>query len=95
MLTKDGIVKLADFGIARTFVSGAEIMSRSLCARWYKAPETIFADPKYGAASDMWSIGCIFGELILGKVVFPGTSDIDQLTKISEILGPPSVTCFI
>ena len=67
-------------------------MSRSLCARWYKAPETIFGDPSYGPASDIWSVGCIFAELLLGEPILPGTSDINQLTRITALLGPPTVS---
>ena len=69
-------------------------MSKSLCTRWYKAPETIFGDPTYGPASDIWSLGCVLAEMILGHPIFPGTSDIDQLTKITKILGSSNVIVY-
>jgi len=91
LLAKNGSIKLADFGIARTFAPSSDVMTKSVCARWYKAPEIILGAAHYGPESDMWSVGCVFAELLLRRPIFPGSSDINQLTKISEVLGSLTV----
>ena len=62
----------------------------SLCARWYRAPELLFGAREYGVGVDMWSVGCIFAELLLRKHFFPGASELDQLGKIFHALGVPT-----
>ena len=58
--------------------------------RWYRAPEILLGSTKYTKGVDMWSIGCILGELLAGKPMFPGTSTVNQLEKIIAVTGPPS-----
>ncbi|XP_024361360.1 cyclin-dependent kinase F-1 [Physcomitrium patens] len=58
--------------------------------RWYKAPELLYGAVKYGEGLDMWAIGCIFAELLSGKPLFPGVTDIDQLSRIVRVLGAPN-----
>ena len=58
--------------------------------RWYKAPEILLGYNNYSKGVDMWSMGCIFAELLLGKPVFPGTSTFNQLDRIIEVTGRPS-----
>ncbi|GAA6020247.1 hypothetical protein JCM11491_003863 [Sporobolomyces phaffii] len=63
------------------------------CSRYYRAPELIFDNPCYDhaeASTDLWSVGCVFGELLLGKVLFPGANGIDQLVEIIKVLGAPN-----
>jgi serine/threonine protein kinase len=57
---------------------------------WYKAPELLYGATKYGKGLDMWAVGCIFAELLGGKPLFPGVTDIDQLSRVVRVLGPPS-----
>lgn len=95
LITETGTVKLADFGISRTFAGEGDVMSRSLCACWYRAPETVFGDPNYGTASDIWSVGCIFAELLLKKPLFPAHTDISLLTRITNLLGPATVNLLL
>ncbi|KGG52239.1 hypothetical protein DI09_19p210 [Mitosporidium daphniae] len=57
---------------------------------WYRAPEILLGAPTYSSPADIWSIGCIFGELLSGRPLFPGTSDIDQINHIFKILGSPT-----
>ena len=57
---------------------------------WYRAPEILLGASTYSSPADIWSIGCIFGELLSGKPLFPGTSDIDQIHHIFRILGTPT-----
>ena len=54
---------------------------------WYRAPEILFGAAEYSAAVDMWSAGCIFVEMLAGKPLFPGTSELDQLLKIFRCVG--------
>ncbi|KAF1859565.1 hypothetical protein Lal_00010149 [Lupinus albus] len=56
-------------------------------SRWYKAPELLYGSTDYGLEVDLWSLGCIFSELLTLKPLFPGTSDIDQLSRIISVMG--------
>ncbi len=69
-----------------------DLCSRSFIAilRWYRAPELLFGANYYSGAIDMWSVGCIFAEIILRSPLFPGESDLNQLAKIFNLLGTPS-----
>lgn len=58
-----------------------------MCHRWYRAPELLVGDTKYGRAVDVWAIGCLFAEVMSGDPLFPGDSDIDQLYQIMKLLG--------
>ena len=60
-----------------------------MATRWYRAPEILLGSQKYTKAVDMWSVGCLLGELFNGKVVFQGTSTLNQIEKIVELLGKP------
>lgn len=57
----------------------------------YRSPELLFGANSYGAKVDIWSVGCIMAELFYGSPIFAGQSDIDQLIKIFQVLGTPSV----
>ncbi|KAG9465667.1 hypothetical protein GDO78_017944, partial [Eleutherodactylus coqui] len=58
-----------------------------VATRWYRAPELLVGDTQYGAAVDVWAIGCVFAELLSGQPVWPGKSDMDQLYLIIRTLG--------
>ena len=76
LITGDGLVKIADLGLAREIRSSPPYTDY-VSTRWYRAPEILLGSNKYTKAVDVWSIGCILGELILGKAVFPGTSTLN------------------
>jgi mitogen-activated protein kinase 15 len=61
-----------------------------VATRWYRAPEILLGSNKYTKGVDMWSMGCILAELLLGKPVFPGTSTLNQLDRVMEVTGRPS-----
>ncbi|KAM7272259.1 hypothetical protein ACFE04_026922 [Oxalis oulophora] len=82
-------VKLCDFGSAKFLVKGEPNISY-ICSRYYRAPELIFGATEYTTAIDIWSAGCVFAELLLGKPLFPGESGVDQLVEIIKILGTPT-----
>lgn len=82
-------VKLCDFGSAKKLVPGEPNISY-ICSRYYRAPELIFGATEYTTAIDMWSVGCVVAELLLGHPLFPGESAVDQLVEIIKILGTPT-----
>ncbi|XP_078166758.1 shaggy-related protein kinase alpha-like isoform X2 [Carex rostrata] len=82
-------VKLCDFGSAKKLVPGEPNISY-ICSRYYRAPELIFGATEYTTAIDMWSVGCVVAELLLGQPLFPGESAVDQLVEIIKILGTPT-----
>ena len=61
-----------------------------ICSRYYRAPELIFGATEYTSALDMWSGGCVIGELLLGQPLFVGESGVDQLVEIIKVLGTPT-----
>ena len=65
-------------------------MTDYVATRWYRAPEILLGSTKYGTQADMWSVGCIFGELLGGKPMFPGTSTLSQINKVLEVTGKPN-----
>ncbi len=65
-------------------------MTEYVATRWYRAPEILLGSTQYSKAVDLWSVGCILGELILGKSMFPGTSTLNQIERILEITGKPT-----
>ncbi|KAH0477592.1 MAG: uncharacterized protein KVP18_000034 [Porospora cf. gigantea A] len=83
------MVKLADFGLARK-MSRPEPRTIEVVTLWYRAPEILLGDANYTYKADMWSVGCIVGEMISGFPLFPGDSEIDTLYKIFQMLGTPA-----
>ncbi|KAH9742288.1 Shaggy-related protein kinase epsilon [Citrus sinensis] len=82
-------VKLCDFGSAKVLVKGEPNISY-ICSRYYRAPELIFGATEYTTAIDIWSVGCVLAELLLGQPLFPGESGVDQLVEIIKVLGTPT-----
>lgn len=82
-------LKLCDFGSAKKLVPGEPNISY-ICSRYYRAPELIFGATEYTTAVDMWSVGCVLAELLLGQPLFPGESGVDQLVEIIKVLGTPT-----
>ena len=85
-------LKLADFGLARAFGIPVRSYTHEVVTLWYRAPDVLMGSRKYSTPVDLWSVGCIFGEMSSGRPLFPGTSDADQLSKIFKVLGTPSET---
>ncbi|TWW60082.1 Cyclin-dependent kinase 7 [Takifugu flavidus] len=87
LLDGNGILKLADFGLAKAFGSPNRVYTHQVVTRWYRSPELLFGARMYGVGVDMWAVGCILAELLLRLPFLAGDSDLDQLTKIFEALG--------
>lgn len=84
-----GTVKLCDFGCSKRLQRG-ESNIQYICARYYRAPEIVLGWGQYSTAIDLWSAGCVLGELLMGRPLFPGKNSIDQLAKIIRVLGAPT-----
>ncbi|KAG5507562.1 hypothetical protein JKF63_06511 [Porcisia hertigi] len=85
----DGTLKLCDFGSAKK-LSPSEPNVAYICSRYYRAPELIFGNQHYTTSVDIWSVGCIFAEMMLGGPIFRGDNSASQLHEIVRVLGSPS-----
>ena len=93
LINSDSFIKVCDFGLARCTTSAIGkdvIMTDYVATRWYRAPEILLGSTRYGVQADMWSVGCIFGELLGGKPMFPGSSTLNQINKVLEVTGKPT-----
>jgi mitogen-activated protein kinase 1/3 len=77
-------LKICDFGLART-TSETDFMTEYVVTRWYRAPELLLNCSEYTAAIDIWSVGCIFLEIIRREPLFPGKDYVQQLMLITEV----------
>lgn len=84
-----GNIKLADFGLARAFSLPMGSYTHEVVTLWYRAPEILLGTKVYDTGVDIWSLACIFAEMILPKPLFAGDSEIDQLLRIFRTLGTP------
>ncbi|XP_077224247.1 cyclin-dependent kinase C-1-like isoform X1 [Tasmannia lanceolata] len=90
LIDNEGNLKLADFGLARFFSNDHNgNLTNHVITLGYRPPELLLGTTKYGPAVDMWSVGCIFAELLYGKPILPGKDEHEQLNKIYELCGAP------
>lgn len=89
LIDTKGNIKLADFGLARAFGVPLRTYTHEVVTLWYRAPEILLGSRFYSTAVDLWSIGCIFAEMLTIRALFPGDSEIDQLFRIFRTLGTP------
>ncbi|XP_024926819.2 mitogen-activated protein kinase 3 isoform X2 [Ziziphus jujuba] len=82
-------LKICDFGLARPTAEN-EYMTEYVVTRWYRAPELLLNSSDYTAAIDVWSVGCIFMELMNRKPLFPGKDHVHQMRLLTELLGTPT-----
>lgn len=87
---KTNALKLADFGLARAFGLPVRAYTHEVVTLWYRAPEILLGAKHYSTPVDIWSIGCIFAEMINQRPLFPGDSEIDEIFKIFRLLGTPT-----
>ncbi|KAF9414755.1 Cyclin-dependent kinase catalytic subunit [Podila epigama] len=90
LLIAKGHLKIADFGLSRSYDMPLQPRTKEVITLWYRAPELLLGSPLYSHASDMWSAGCVFAELINGAPFFPGSSELTELYLIFQILGTPT-----
>lgn len=95
LISSNGVIKYADFGLARYYdkeelkdkENDSAKLTRNVCTRYYRPPEVLYGTYDYDSSVDIWSAGCIMGELALGDFLFKGENELDQLTKIFVVLG--------
>lgn len=92
LVSSDGILKLADFGLARFYAKRHQLdYTNRVITIWYRSPELLLGETRYGAAVDIWSAACVMVEIFTRHAIFPGDGgEISQLEKIYNILGTPN-----
>ena len=87
-------LKICDFGLARpvikSLMTSSAVITDYIATRWYRAPEVILSWRQYTAAMDMWSVGCIFAELIKRRPLLPAQNEQDAMHMITNLIGNPS-----
>ncbi|KAG1716570.1 hypothetical protein ID866_622 [Astraeus odoratus] len=94
LMNNRGTIKVADFGLARRYGDpiGVGGLTQLVVTLWYRAPEILLGATDYSTAVDMWSVGCIFAELLLKEPLFQAKGEIELLSMIFKLLGPPTNT---
>ncbi|KMS96406.1 hypothetical protein BVRB_9g225480 [Beta vulgaris subsp. vulgaris] len=91
LVDKDkGILKIADLGLGRSFTVPLKSYTHEIVTLWYRAPEVLLGSTHYSTAVDIWSVGCIFAEMVRRQALFPGDSEFQQLLHIFRLLGTPN-----
>mmetsp|Transcript_16941 Transcript_16941/g.36707 ORF Transcript_16941/g.36707 Transcript_16941/m.36707 type:complete len:358 (+) Transcript_16941:18-1091(+) len=90
LISDDGRLKIADFGLARSWNDETVPLTKTVITMWYRPPELLLGSENYGKKADIWSVGCILAELLIGQPIFPGKNEKDQLEKIIRICGSPN-----
>ncbi|KAJ3719736.1 kinase-like domain-containing protein [Lentinula raphanica] len=92
LMNNRGIMKVADFGLARRYGDpvGVGGMTQLVVTLWYRAPEILLGAESYTTAVDLWSVGCIFAELLLKEPLFQAKNELELISMIFKLLGPPS-----
>ncbi|KAJ8919047.1 hypothetical protein NQ315_016953 [Exocentrus adspersus] len=90
LVDKEGHIKLADFGLSRSFSLPTRTYTHEVVTMWYRAPELLLGSKLYCTGIDIWSLGCIMAEMLIKRAIFPGDSEIDQLYKIFKVMGTPT-----
>lgn len=89
LISSEGIIKLTDFDLTR-LLDKEKAMSRNVVTLYYRAPELFYGDVHYGKGVDLWSLGCLMAELVLGEPIFKGSCELETLGKIMTIIGNPT-----
>ena len=90
LIDNKNIMKLADFGLARAYGLPIKTYTHEVVTLWYRAPEILLGQKQYSTSIDIWSAGCIFGEMAQKKPLFAGDSEIDEIFKIFKLHGTPT-----
>eukprot|EP01035_Chromulina_nebulosa_P019445 gene19445-25325_t len=90
LYSNKGLLKVCDFGMARKYGSPIAPYTNEVVTLWYRPPELLLGSTTYSTPLDIWSVACIFAEMLTGKPLFPGEGEIDQMNKIFRLLGAPT-----
>ncbi|KZT30356.1 Pkinase-domain-containing protein [Neolentinus lepideus HHB14362 ss-1] len=92
LMNNRGTIKVADFGLARRYGDpiGVDGLTQLVVTLWYRAPEILLGATTYSTAIDIWSVGCIFAELLLKEPLFQAKSEMELISMIFKLLGPPT-----
>uniref|UniRef100_A0AA96SIB9 [RNA-polymerase]-subunit kinase n=1 Tax=Phyllostachys edulis TaxID=38705 RepID=A0AA96SIB9_PHYED len=91
LLDNNGMLKIADFGLASFFDPGRkQPMTSRVVTLWYRPPELLLGATDYGVGVDLWSAGCILAELLAGRPIMPGRTEVEQLHTIFKLCGSPT-----
>ncbi|CAM9504347.1 unnamed protein product [Discosporangium mesarthrocarpum] len=90
LVSRDGTLKLADFGLARAFCPPVRPLTHEVVTLWYRAPEILLGSKTYAPQVDLWSVGTILAEMVTKTPLFPGDSEIDEIYRIFQLLGTPN-----
>lgn len=91
LINREGILKLADFGLARAFGIPVKNFTHEVVTLWYRAPDILMGSKNYNTSVDIWSVGCIFAEMVTRRPLFAGQNEEDQLMKIFKVRGTPAL----
>ncbi|KAK7271812.1 hypothetical protein RJT34_28020 [Clitoria ternatea] len=90
LLNNEGVLKIGDFGLANTIsTNNKHPLTSRVVTLWYRPPELLMGSTNYGVSVDLWSVGCVFAELFLGKPILKGRTEVEQLHKIFKLCGSP------
>ncbi|KAK2355237.1 Protein kinase superfamily protein [Trifolium repens] len=90
LVNNEGILKVADFGLANFCNYGnKQPLTSRVVTLWYRPPELLLGSTDYGPSVDIWSVGCVFAELLVGKPILKGRTEVEQLHKIFKLCGSP------
>lgn len=93
LLNADCHIKVCDFGLCRSVADSsgpAPVLTDYVATRWYRAPEILLGSTMYTRGVDIWAVGTILGEMINGRPIFPGTSTMNQIERIIEVINIPA-----
>jgi serine/threonine protein kinase len=90
LVDQDGNLKIADFGLARAYMIPVRAYTHEIITLWYRPPEVLLGQRAYSPKVDIWSMGAIFVEMLNGRPLWPGDSEIDELYRIFRTLGTPT-----
>ncbi|KAL0304596.1 UNVERIFIED_CONTAM: protein IMPAIRED IN BABA-INDUCED STERILITY 1 [Sesamum calycinum] len=90
LVDNEGVLKVADFGLANFSTYGhRQPLTSRVVTLWYRPPELLLGSTDYGASVDLWSVGCLLAELLTGKPILQGRTEVEQLHKIFKLCGSP------
>jgi len=90
---KGSIISLCDFGLARKYQIPFKALTQQVVTLWYRPPELLFGEKIYGPEVDMWSVGCVFGELLRKEAILRGKGELDQIDLVFQLVGNSDFEC--